>query len=131
MSITTTKGRDSYISTLPETSIYQVIDLLSQPTPVDVSDTLVYLWADSTEEHAENGYVQQARILAAILDREVNRYDVANAMEACANISHLERGGDVSLISDGFANTEENRAGWLATWSENLAVYAHAIGGIR
>jgi hypothetical protein len=130
MTAVATKGRRLQTTALPEINTAQVISFLTDPTSVDVSDTLVRLWAESTEEDADNGYAQQARILAAILDRHVNQYEVSNAMEACAAISYLEGGGDVQLRY-GCANTENNRSGWLDIWSENLAIAARVLGGNR
>lgn len=110
-------------------STVQVISFLSQPTAVDVSDTLVRLWAESTPEDADNGYAQQGRVLAAILNRHVNPFVVVDAMEACANLSKLEGGHDVGVLYEGWANTETNRQNWLAVEQENLAIAARLLGG--
>lgn len=131
MTATTTESRTGQGATLNGPSHLEVIQFLTQPTPVDVSDTLVRLWAESTPVDAENGYAQQARILAAILDRPVNPFVVQDAMEAAAALWKLGQGWDLNLLYDGWANTEANRQNWLAVESENLAIAVRELGGTR
>lgn len=130
MTTTTQESREQQLPTLNGTSTLQVISFLSQPTPVDVSDTLVHLWAGSTPEDADNGYVQQARILAAILGRTVNPFTMSDAMEACAAIHKLQA-GDCLVSMYGCANTDQNRDRWLDYEQQNLTIAALALGGNR
>ncbi|KQN99663.1 hypothetical protein ASF21_12710 [Arthrobacter sp. Leaf234] len=130
MTITTIESRTGQGATLNETSTAQVIQFLSQTSNVDVSDTLVALWAESTPVDADNGYAQQARILAAILDRHVNAFTVSDAMEAVGKIWALEHGACVTELY-GHPNTDHARDRWLRVEQENLTIAALALGGTR
>jgi hypothetical protein len=128
MTLTTTESRTGQGATLNETSTAQVIQLLAHPTNVDVSDTLVALWAESTEQDAGDGYIQQARILAAILGRDVDRVAVRDALEAIGKIWALEHGNCVTELY-GVPNTDHERDRWLRYEQEQLAIAARILGG--
>ncbi len=108
----------------------QTICYLSSPARVDVSGLLGRVWAESTEEQAEDGYVQQSRIVAAILDRHVNPFTVCTAMEAISAIHDLENGGDLTVMY-GVPNTDENRDYWLDYERQNLTFAAMQLWGNR
>ncbi|MGV0109802.1 hypothetical protein [Arthrobacter sp. CP30] len=130
MTAVATKGRELQLSTLPEISTAQVVSFLSQPTNADTSDVLVQLWANSTPEDADNGYSKQARILAAVLDRNVNPFVVSDAMEAVATLHRLQA-GDCLVNMYGVPNTDQNRDSWLDHEQQNLTTAVVALGGNR
>jgi hypothetical protein len=130
MTAVAVKGRRLQTTALPEINTAQVISFLTDPTSVDVSDTLVRLWAESTPSDAENGYAQQARILAALLSRHINTFAMSDAMEACAAIYRIQAGNCLEAMY-GSPNTDEERDRWLAYEQMNLTTSALALGGIR
>ena len=120
-------------TTAPDTArqyTHEVIELLSQPEPVDLADTLVKLYAESTPQHREDGYPQQTRILAAILDRHVNPFTVVTAMDACEKIGQLTTGHCVTDLY-GCPNTDTMRAFHLDAEHQNLTEAVLALGGLR
>lgn len=105
-----------------------VIHYLSDPQPHDVTELLRELWNESTPEHADDEYVLQWRILSAILNKDVARGYVIEAMEACNSIALMERGVDVKLLY-GMDNNDENRERLLDAEHQNLSIAARNIGG--
>lgn len=128
MTAVMTGSRSGQAATLNGPSTLQVIQFLSQPTSVALVELLPQLWAEATPEDAENGYSQQARILAAILNRHVNAFAVSDAMEACAAISRIQA-GNCLVEMYGVANTDQNRDRCLDDEQMNLNVAATALGG--
>lgn len=128
MTITTTESRTGQGATLNGTSLAQTISFLAQRTRVDVSDTLVTLWAESTEQDATDGYTHQARILSAILDRDVDRVAVRDGLHACDNIHALETGACLTELYN-VPNTDYERDRWLNYEQEQLTIAARTLGG--
>lgn len=127
---TTTERPTAPTADLARQYTHEVIERLSSPDPVELFDTLGKLYAESTPQHKADGYPQQARILAAILDRHVNPFTVVNAMDACEKISQLTTGHCVTNLYN-CPNTEAMRAFHLDAERQNLAEAVRALGGMR
>ena len=120
-------------TTAPDTAkqyTHEVIERLSQPARVDLPDTLRKLWDESTPQHRKDGYPQQTRILAAILDRHVNPFTVVTAMDACEKLSQLHRGECLTVLY-GCSNTDTMRDFHRDAEEQNLAEAVLALGGMR
>ena len=130
MSLTTTESRSGQAATLNGSSTYQGTASTPDPTRAEavatLRDLLPKLADESTPEDAENDYWAQAQLVQMTLRRDINRWEVRDAMEALNAIGLLQA-GNCLVEMYGWPNTDENRDHWLDQENQNLTGAIHNL----
>ncbi|MDN4611920.1 hypothetical protein [Arthrobacter burdickii] len=125
MTAPTTESRSGQAATLHGSSTSQGTASTTDPTRAEavaiLTGLLPKLWDEATERDGDENYRPQVHAVSQALHRDVNRYEVIHAMEACAAISRLQA-GNCLVDMYGRPNTEEGRDGWLDCERQNLTV---------